>query len=478
MTAASSEPQPVVLYDDDCAFCKWSLDKILAWDRHRRLRPVAIQSDEGQGLLASIPESERLDSWHLVLPSGEVRSAGAAAAPLGDAPPAGGRWRSCFEPSRPHRSGLPLRRREPQSLRALARNRRQLRAPAVVAIRLKVDPCSALIGAGCSVGLASAIAAGALAVGVVAGASVVGGLALAETTAAAEIPSCLGKPATIVGTTENDVIRGTRHADVIVGRRGLDLIRARGGNDRICSGKNHDYIFDAGGDDRVRAGPGQEHLTAGPGDDRLDGDPGDLDSILYERSPRGVELDLRTGAASGFGSDRITGIELAGGSPYGDILRGTPGQNFLNGEAGADVIAGFGGLDVLIGEAGADQLEAGRGSQILFGDGGPDRLDGGRGNDEVEGDDGADRLNGGNGSDNLSGGRNDDMLDGGEGGEDGGGDTGYGGTHQPEIAASTSRSGMAASCDLWGREARREPMSPYVNRAALVGAQTAARIDS
>jgi predicted DCC family thiol-disulfide oxidoreductase YuxK len=71
-----------VLYDDDCGFCKWTLDKILAWDRRRRLRPVAIQSDEGQELLAEVPEAKRLDSWHLVLASGEVRSAGAAAEPL------------------------------------------------------------------------------------------------------------------------------------------------------------------------------------------------------------------------------------------------------------------------------------------------------------------------------------------------------------------------------------------------------------
>lgn len=71
-----------VLYDEDCGFCKWSLNKLLVWDRRRRLRPVAIQSEEGQRLLAALPEPERLDSAHLVLPSGEVRSAGAAAEPL------------------------------------------------------------------------------------------------------------------------------------------------------------------------------------------------------------------------------------------------------------------------------------------------------------------------------------------------------------------------------------------------------------
>jgi predicted DCC family thiol-disulfide oxidoreductase YuxK len=77
-----------VLYDRDCGFCKWSLDKILAWDRNRRLRPVAIQSEEGARLLADIEPERRLDSWHLV-EQGHVRSAGAAAPRLVDALPWG-----------------------------------------------------------------------------------------------------------------------------------------------------------------------------------------------------------------------------------------------------------------------------------------------------------------------------------------------------------------------------------------------------
>ncbi len=77
-----------LLYDSDCGFCKWSLDRILAWDRRRRLRPVAIQSDEGQRLLAAVPAGRRLDSWHLVA-DGEVRSGGAAAPDLFAALPGG-----------------------------------------------------------------------------------------------------------------------------------------------------------------------------------------------------------------------------------------------------------------------------------------------------------------------------------------------------------------------------------------------------
>ena len=78
-----------MLYDEDCGFCRWSLDKILLWDRRETLRPVAIQSPEGERLLAAVPRESWLESWHLVLPSGEVRSAGAAAEPLARMLPGG-----------------------------------------------------------------------------------------------------------------------------------------------------------------------------------------------------------------------------------------------------------------------------------------------------------------------------------------------------------------------------------------------------
>jgi len=78
----TADGRSVILYDEDCGFCKWSLDKILAWDRSRRLRAVAIQSEEGRHLLAGVDPAVRLDSWHLVGGDGALYSAGAAAAPL------------------------------------------------------------------------------------------------------------------------------------------------------------------------------------------------------------------------------------------------------------------------------------------------------------------------------------------------------------------------------------------------------------
>jgi predicted DCC family thiol-disulfide oxidoreductase YuxK len=71
----------IVLYDDDCGFCRWTLAKVLAWDRRETLRPVPIDSEEGRGLLAGLSEEERQASWHLVQ-SGRRYSAGAAFPPL------------------------------------------------------------------------------------------------------------------------------------------------------------------------------------------------------------------------------------------------------------------------------------------------------------------------------------------------------------------------------------------------------------
>jgi predicted DCC family thiol-disulfide oxidoreductase YuxK len=74
--------ETILLYDSDCGFCRWSVDKILAWDRHRRLRPVALQDPEAERLLPGTDEETRLASWHLVTPEGQVYSRGAAAPAL------------------------------------------------------------------------------------------------------------------------------------------------------------------------------------------------------------------------------------------------------------------------------------------------------------------------------------------------------------------------------------------------------------
>jgi predicted DCC family thiol-disulfide oxidoreductase YuxK len=69
---------PVILYDSDCGLCRWTLGIVLAWDRRRRLEPVALQSDRAQDLLRGMERDEQMASWHLVTSEGQIRSAGQA----------------------------------------------------------------------------------------------------------------------------------------------------------------------------------------------------------------------------------------------------------------------------------------------------------------------------------------------------------------------------------------------------------------
>ena len=85
----SSEQRFALVYDADCGVCKWLVSGLLRWDRAARLRPIALQRPEADELLAELTPAQRMDSWHLIGPTGARRSAGAAIAPLLRALPGG-----------------------------------------------------------------------------------------------------------------------------------------------------------------------------------------------------------------------------------------------------------------------------------------------------------------------------------------------------------------------------------------------------
>jgi predicted DCC family thiol-disulfide oxidoreductase YuxK len=86
---AARPPAVTVLYDHDCGFCRWSIGRLLAWDRAGRLRPLAIQSAEGQRLLADLAPEQRLDTAHAVDAAGRRTSGGDAIAPIAAVLPGG-----------------------------------------------------------------------------------------------------------------------------------------------------------------------------------------------------------------------------------------------------------------------------------------------------------------------------------------------------------------------------------------------------
>ena len=87
-TPQPRDERPIVFYDEDCGFCRWTLAMFLRWDRHRRLRPGPIESPEGDEMLAELDMETRKRSWHLVA-DGRLVSAGAAFAPLLERLPGG-----------------------------------------------------------------------------------------------------------------------------------------------------------------------------------------------------------------------------------------------------------------------------------------------------------------------------------------------------------------------------------------------------
>ena len=101
----------------------------------------------------------------------------------------------------------------------------------------------------------------------------------------------------------------------------------------------------------------------GAGNDTISGGAG-LDAADFRAAPKAVNVDLRRRRASGWGSDRLSGVEIVVGSRHGDTLAGDAGRNHLAGMAGNDRLSGSDGSDLLDGGTGTDRLDGGPGADL------------------------------------------------------------------------------------------------------------------
>lgn len=135
-------------------------------------------------------------------------------------------------------------------------------------------------------------------------------------------------------------------------------------------------IFGFSGNDSLTGGAGDDQIDGGAGADTLAGGGGS-NTLSYDRSTRGVIIDLTAGQAfDGVNLDQFTNFTSAIGSAFDDTFFGGPMSGRLEGGAGNDRI--FGGPS----------------SEVIFGGDGDDFVDGGG--------DSGNQLSGGNGVDTVS----------------------------------------------------------------------------
>jgi len=179
---------------------------------------------------------------------------------------------------------------------------------------------------------------------------------------------------------EVEGILGSPMDDHLVGDTDENQLFGGEGTDTLSGGRGEDILSGGDGDDSVDGGMERDMLEGGAGEDELLGGP-DRDTAGFSQSASPIDADLSSGAATGDGSDAITGIEHLIGSPADDVLTGNSRRNGIDGGSGADEIRGLEDGDSLAGGAGDDIVKGGAGNDSVRGDGGENDLDGGPGKD-------------------------------------------------------------------------------------------------
>ena len=151
-----------------------------------------------------------------------------------------------------------------------------------------------------------------------------------------------------------DLVAGTATGEGADTLTGFEGIIGSFFDDNLTTGATNDIVLGLDGSDTIHTGDGVDQIEAGPGNDSVDGGAS-LDVLTFFLTSNGISVNLGTGVGSGEGADTYAGIENVVGSFFDDTIVGDAGLNILRGGPGNDFLDGGGGLgDQLIGDEGAD----------------------------------------------------------------------------------------------------------------------------
>ena len=197
----------------------------------------------------------------------------------------------------------------------------------------------------------------------------------------------------IVGGDSNDLLSGDVGGDLIDGGSGADIVSGGANNDTISGGigddtlagdfgagadsgtSGDDLLFGGAGNDMLDGGAGSDFLDGGAGNDLIDGGLGIDTAIFSDKASARVNLAVLTSQNTGYGLDRLRGIENVTSGIGNDWLSGNDGANVLRSGDGSDTLFGGAGDDVLFGGTGRDVIRGGAGADTLIGGSGADSFE-------------------------------------------------------------------------------------------------------
>jgi Ca2+-binding RTX toxin-like protein len=193
----------------------------------------------------------------------------------------------------------------------------------------------------------------------------------------------------VYGGFDNDEIEGGDGNDIVDGEEGDDEVYGDEGDDQLFGGLGDDMLYGGADNDVLNGGRGRNILIGEDGDDThlfsggfdiFDGGAGN-DTTAFSNFEHGVKIDLggsgrvTTTLTDTFDPDleeiaiaKVTNVENAVGSDFGDVLIGTAGENIFNAGDGDDILVGGDGSDGLTGDTGIDTVDYSQetGSDAIF----------------------------------------------------------------------------------------------------------------
>lgn len=161
------------------------------------------------------------------------------------------------------------------------------------------------------------------------------------------------------GGTGANTFAGNDLANHFLGQGGNDRLTGNGGADTLDGGTGNDHLDGGSGSDVLSGGDGNDTLVASTGNDVMSGGNGSDTILVTGTTGASIDLRITSGQYTGYGTDKITGIENLTGGVGGDRFTGDSAANILTGNGGSDRLSGGNGADILNGGAGKDMLYGG-----------------------------------------------------------------------------------------------------------------------